>query len=147
MDQVIDSGVRVNLRMRFTCTVYRAVDPPSDDKDPESKEIRRAIRSGKTGEIFMQRLGEDGWEGFEDEGGTRLEKLQREAQASSPGRGRSSAEAAKIIKDKEIMCFHTKPVESFEVLNELVVDRGPSPYVSLLELFGACRLLPPRGFT
>ncbi|EGG08099.1 uncharacterized protein MELLADRAFT_35211, partial [Melampsora larici-populina 98AG31] len=26
--------------------------------------------------------------------------------------------------------------ESFEVLNELVVDRGPSPYVSLLELFG-----------
>lgn len=39
-------------------------------------------------------------------------------------------------KDKEIMCFTTRPVESFEVLNDLVVDRGPSPYVSLLELFG-----------
>lgn len=34
------------------------------------------------------------------------------------------------------MCFTTRPVESFEVLNDLVVDRGPSPFVSLLELFG-----------
>lgn len=41
-------------------------------------------------------------------------------------------------KDKEIKCFSTRPVETFEVLNDLVVDRGPSPYVSLLELFGTC---------
>jgi hypothetical protein len=39
-------------------------------------------------------------------------------------------------EDKEIMCYTTRPVEQFEVLNDLVVDRGPSPYVSLLELFG-----------
>ncbi len=39
-------------------------------------------------------------------------------------------------KDKEIKCFVTRPAETFEVLNDLVVDRGPSPYVSLLELFG-----------
>ena len=39
-------------------------------------------------------------------------------------------------KDKEIMCFSTRAVEQFEVLNDLVVDRGPSPFVSLLELFG-----------
>ncbi|CEH17828.1 atp-nad kinase [Ceraceosorus bombacis] len=39
-------------------------------------------------------------------------------------------------KDKEVMCFTTRPVETFEVLNDLVVDRGPSPYVSLLEVFG-----------
>jgi hypothetical protein len=32
------------------------------------------------------------------------------------------------------MCFTTRPVESFEVLNDLVVDRGPSPYASLREL-------------
>ncbi|KXN93404.1 NAD(+) kinase [Leucoagaricus sp. SymC.cos] len=65
MDSAIDNGIRVNLRMRFTCTVYR-----------------------------------------------------------------------KPAKDKEIMCFTTRPAEQFEVLNDLVVDRGPSPYVSLLELFG-----------
>jgi len=39
-------------------------------------------------------------------------------------------------KDREIMCYTTRPVETFQVLNDLVVDRGPSPYVSLLELFG-----------
>ena len=39
-------------------------------------------------------------------------------------------------KDREIMCYITRPVETFQVLNDLVVDRRPSPYVSLLELFG-----------
>ncbi|KAI9834912.1 MAG: NAD(+) kinase, partial [Thelocarpon superellum] len=59
-----DSGMRVNLRMRFTCTLYR---------------------NGRLG----------------------------------------GAEEA----------------EQFEVLNELVIDRGPSPYVSNLELFGDNELL------
>ena len=60
-----DEGMRVNLRMRFTCTVYR-----------------------------------DGPAGHEMEEG-----------------------------------------EQFEVLNELVIDRGPSPYVSNLELYGDNELL------
>ncbi|KAK0735018.1 ATP-NAD kinase-like domain-containing protein [Lasiosphaeria miniovina] len=60
-----DEGMRVNLRMRFTCTVYR-----------------------------------DGPMGHEMEEG-----------------------------------------EQFEVLNELVIDRGPSPYVSNLELYGDNELL------
>ncbi|KAK3354998.1 ATP-NAD kinase-like domain-containing protein [Neurospora tetraspora] len=60
-----DEGMRVNLRMRFTCTVYR-----------------------------------DGPLGHEMEEG-----------------------------------------EQFEVLNELVIDRGPSPYVSNLELYGDNELL------
>jgi NAD+ kinase len=61
-----EAGMRVNLRMRFTCTVYRAGDRPVDG-----------------------------------------------------------------------------PVESeqFEVLNEVVIDRGPSPYVSNLELYGDDALL------
>ena len=65
LDRVMgDAGMRVNLRMRFTCTVYR-----------------------------------------------------------------HSAEG------------HTQEDEQFEVLNELVIDRGPSPYVSNLELFGDNDLL------
>ncbi|KAK1755137.1 putative atp-nad kinase [Echria macrotheca] len=60
-----EEGMRVNLRMRFTCTVYR-----------------------------------DGPDGHEMEEG-----------------------------------------EQFEVLNELVIDRGPSPYVSNLELYGDNELL------
>lgn len=64
-----DSGMRVNLRMRFTCTVWR-IDRTS---------------STETGAM--------------EEG------------------------------------------EQFEVLNELVIDRGPSPYVSNLELYGENELL------
>jgi NAD+ kinase len=52
----------------------------------------------------------------------------------------TTSEGGKCSKDKEIMCFTTKPVEMFEVLNDLVIDRGPSPYVSLVELFGALPL-------
>ncbi|KAG9055460.1 hypothetical protein FS842_002128 [Serendipita sp. 407] len=109
MDAAIDTGIRVNLRMRFTCTVYRAVAPEQCTRK------RKAVRKGETGEILMKDLEKGGWEALE--GGHNVNYPQ----------GR---------KDKEIMCFTTRPVESFEVLNDLVVDRGPSPYVSLLELFG-----------
>jgi NAD+ kinase len=64
-----DVGMRVNLRMRFTCTVFRA------DRS----------KSAAPGDV--------------EEG------------------------------------------EQFEVLNELVIDRGPSPYVSNLELYGDNELL------
>jgi NAD+ kinase len=70
LDRIMgEAGMRVNLRMRFTCTVYRA------DRS-------------KGAEV-----------GAVEEG------------------------------------------EQFEVLNELVIDRGPSPYVSNLELYGDNELL------
>ncbi|QRW24168.1 ATP-NAD kinase [Rhizoctonia solani] len=50
-------------------------------------------------------------------------------------------------KDKEIMCLTTRPVETFEVLNDLVIDRGPSPYVSMLELFASYDDCPRRRLT
>ncbi|KAK7472890.1 hypothetical protein VKT23_000998 [Stygiomarasmius scandens] len=111
MDSAIDSGIRVNLRMRFTCTVYRAV----------ANEVkgRKAVKKGETGEIMMRNVEQGGWEALE--GGW----------SGGPG-----VDPGKACRDKEIMCFTTRPVETFEVLNDLVVDRGPSPYVSLLELFG-----------
>jgi len=112
MDSAIDNGIRVNLRMRFTCTVYRAVAP-------EEGKGRRAVKKAATGEILMRNVEKGGWEALE--GG---------ANTLSTSDGKTSN------KDREIMCFTTRPVESFEVLNDLVVDRGPSPYVSLLELFG-----------
>ncbi|KAH9858525.1 hypothetical protein C2E23DRAFT_798884 [Lenzites betulinus] len=108
MDNAIDNGIRVNLRMRFTCTVYRAISPDKNSK------ACRAIKKGDTGEILMRNIERDGWEALES-------GIQTEGKVGA--------------KDKEIMCFSTRPVECFEVLNDLVVDRGPSPYVSLLELF------------
>ncbi|KAG1844169.1 ATP-NAD kinase-like domain-containing protein [Suillus subalutaceus] len=100
VDSAIDSGIRVNLRMRFTCTVYRAVF---------DKQKGRKADVNKGGWEAL----EGGWSG-----------------------GFTTSEGGKCSRDKEIMCFTTRPVETFEVLNDLVVDRGPSPYVSLLELFG-----------
>lgn len=74
LDRIMgEAGMRVNLRMRFTCTVYRAPHRLPHSKDQYSL---------------------------------------------APVEG-----------------------ESFEVLNELVIDRGPSPYVSNLELYGDNELL------
>lgn len=112
VDSAIDSGIRVNLRMRFTCTVYRAVF--------DKGKSRKAVKKGETGEIMMKDVNKGGWEALE--GGW--------------SGGFTTSEGGKCPRDREIMCFTTRPVETFEVLNDLVVDRGPSPYVSLLELFG-----------
>lgn len=108
MDAAIDTGIRVNLRMRFTCTVYHSVENEDGKK-------RTAVKKGDTGEILMKNVEQDGWEALE--GGAHTVPMP-------------------AAKDREIKCYSTRPVETFEVLNDLVVDRGPSPYVSLLELFG-----------
>ena len=116
MDSVIDAGIRVNLRMRFTCTVYRAVAA-------EKGKGRKAVKKGETGEIMMKNVEKGGWEALEGGWSGSHSALQDVA-------------SSKPCRDREIMCFTTRPVETFEVLNDLVVDRGPSPYVSQLELFG-----------
>jgi NAD+ kinase len=111
--------------MRFTCTVYRAVAA-------EKGKGRKAVKKAETGEILMKNVEKGGWEALE--GGW----------SGSHG----TADSGKACnRDKEIMCFTTRPVETFEVLNDLVVDRGPSPYVSLLELFGRISTgsLTPKG--
>ncbi|KAJ7755704.1 ATP-NAD kinase-like domain-containing protein [Mycena maculata] len=113
MDSALDNGIRVNLRMRFTCTVYRAIVN-------EKGKGRQAVKKGQTGEIMMKNVEQGGWEALE--GGWSGGPLPEGCKTTA--------------KDKSIMCFSTRAVETFEVLNDLVVDRGPSPYVSQLELFG-----------
>lgn len=122
MDRVIDDGIRVNLRMRFTCTVYRAIAPEEAVLASQSGKKRKAIKK-PGGEILMSTVDKKGWEALEGGSGG--------ASAQTP-----LTPASHVRREKEIMCFSTRPVEQFEVLNDLVVDRGPSPFVSLLELFG-----------
>lgn len=82
LDRVMgEQGMRVNLRMRFTCTVYRAP-----------------------------------------------------ANLSAKGLGSKAPDNGNITQEMV-------EGEQFEVLNELVIDRGPSPYVSNLELYGDNELL------
>ncbi|KAK9900233.1 hypothetical protein P389DRAFT_9662 [Cystobasidium minutum MCA 4210] len=117
LEMAINEGVRVNLRMRFTATIYRAV-PPEEHNELTDKRTR-VIRSGETGQLFLETAEPGQW--------TKLESHAQQGNNDRP---------ARQCKDKEVRCAITRPVESFEVLNDLVVDRGPSPYVSLLELFG-----------
>ena len=58
MDSAIREGVRVNLRMRFTATVYRAVDFDGDAAQGSDVQMqrRRVVRSGETGQVFMEKL-------------------------------------------------------------------------------------------
>ncbi|WFD35630.1 NAD(+) kinase [Malassezia cuniculi] len=117
LTSALENGMRVNTRMRFTATIYRAI-PPTDPR--ASRYQRRAIKSGSTGEIIMRNVKENGWNSIE---------VQCDAYNENPD------EQRKPCKDKEITCFVSRPVETFEVLNDLVIDRGPSPYVSLLEVY------------
>ncbi|KAL8683201.1 MAG: hypothetical protein Q9186_000813 [Xanthomendoza sp. 1 TL-2023] len=80
-----DHGMRVNLRMRFTCTVFRC----------------------STNNTTSNRL-----------------------PTTSNPRNLPKTTPIEMVED-----------EQFEVLNELVIDRGPSPYVSNLELYGDNSLL------
>lgn len=40
------------------------------------------------------------------------------------------------LTDKKIMCYATRSMQTFHVLNEIIVDRGPNSTMSMLELFG-----------
>lgn len=96
LDRIMEgSGMRVNMRMRFTCTVYRS---PSRPKKP----LPNAATTGP---------------------------LNR-PNANSTNPSTSADLTTDLIEDAQ-----------FEVLNELVIDRGPSPYVSNLELYGDNNLL------
>lgn len=87
-----DQGMRVNLRMRFTCTIYRAANRSRASQPPKNPKI------------------------------------------SAPDSQNEDRDSSAINTD----CIKG---EQFEVLNELVIDRGPSPYVSNLELYGDNELL------
>lgn len=101
----------------FTLT-QRAI-PPTDPG--ASRYLRKAIKSSDTGEIIMRNIQEDGWNAIEV--GPTARDTPSEHSSNKPQ------------KDKPVRCFGTRPVESFEILNDLVVDRGPSPFVSMLEVF------------
>lgn len=100
LDRIMEgSGMRVNMRMRFTCTVYRSPHNRGDAK-------RRS----------------------------RTSSLASTTTSCSPLSSVPTPTSSNLSND-------LIPDTSLEVLNELVLDRGPSPYVSNLELYGDTQLL------
>ncbi|KAI8647943.1 ATP-NAD kinase-like domain-containing protein [Parasitella parasitica] len=128
LTKVMDSGMRVNLRGRLTCTVYRREYQSEDQK--KSVNLRNVSRNPITGKIkigdwctakqqkkHLKKFGEVDGEDY----GTEEELDETEDE---------------FAEKRQIPCFTTVPVEKYQVINDLVIDRGPSPYMSLLELFG-----------
>lgn len=129
LHKAMETGVRINLRGRLTCTVYRRVPHPNCKSPEEAKvvHLRNVVRNPVTGKLTVggwcqkqegakKKFGEVDGEDIEDEQAPCLQALEGE--------------------ERQVPCFTTVPVEKYHVINDLVIDRGPSPYVSLLELFG-----------
>lgn len=92
LDRIMgDAGMRVTMRMRFTCTVYRAAHS----------------RAASTSSVSVSTAASD-------------------QQSTCP---------ANPLSPRKI------EGETHEVLNELVIDRGPSSYISSLDLYGNDNLL------
>lgn len=91
-----EQGVRISLRMRFTCAIYR------------SKTIlKSAAPYCFNPTYFAEKKSADNLNTTEN----------------------------KEINDKNII-MAPEPDDVFQVLNDVVVDRGPSPYMASLEVFG-----------
>lgn len=108
-------GYRNTVRMRLSCTVYRYI--------PGQTAVQETPRNLLTMKMAGEPM-ETAW---------MKKQLKQEA--------RRVPEEERIEIDKQIPCYTTVPDETYEVLNELVVDRGPSSYMSMLELFGGERHL------
>ncbi|KAF9576920.1 hypothetical protein EC968_000045 [Mortierella alpina] len=98
----LDHGVRVNLRMRFSCTIYRCLEHRTADitKKKKRKGSRRRSKNG------------------------------------APNTQVEDSDDDSADDKRSLPTVLTTPTETFEILNDLVLDRGPSANLSLLELFG-----------
>lgn len=124
-----NGGLLTTLRMRLSCTIYRY---RKDCPNP-----RIAKKCAKTGALWTaealdgrRRKRRDipadagGWELLETAWMKQhLEEIQQEA---------TRIEGSGL----DIPCYTSVKSETFQVLNEVVIDRGPCAYMSTLELFG-----------
>ncbi|KAF9304746.1 hypothetical protein BGZ74_000691 [Mortierella antarctica] len=64
LDTILDHGVRVNLRMRFSCTIYRCLEQRAVDKSKKKK--RKSTRSKRGSPKSGQVLAEDSEDDSDD---------------------------------------------------------------------------------
>ncbi|KAG0745848.1 hypothetical protein G6F57_000436 [Rhizopus arrhizus] len=132
LHKAMETGVRINLRGRLTCTVYRRVPHP-DCKSPEEAKVvhlRNVVRNPVTGKFTV-----GGWCQKSEQEQIKKKKFG-EVDGEDVDDEQVDCISAPIGEERQVPCFTTVPVEKYHVINDLVIDRGPSPYVSLLELFG-----------
>ena len=101
-----DAGMRINMRMRFTCTVYRSA--------ASQTATNGALQSSVNSSASLS---------------TSTSETTTNGNGNANGTSTNNAPADKIEG------------ETHEVLNELVIDRGPSSYISSLDLYANDSLL------
>ncbi|KAI9011731.1 ATP-NAD kinase-like domain-containing protein [Hyaloraphidium curvatum] len=113
-------GVRVNMRMRFRCTVWRSRG-------------RTGVADGSSHTVASMLAGPD----------IRRAQPQQVSDSALPSllnphhaTLRHSGTSPDGPRQPVLALQKPVPAESFMILNDLVVDRGPSPYISQLELYG-----------
>ncbi|KAJ2893637.1 hypothetical protein IWW38_002806 [Coemansia aciculifera] len=136
LDSAIRAGVRINLRMRFTCTVYRlaeAVDPQHANVLVDAADCNRVIDHA---------LATNGLQSCDEHpsSGKSTRKHHHSHRTTTP------SEADPVIIESEwddVPLSYQQRVRkvwkrdsTFQVMNEVVVDRGPSPYLTQIELYG-----------
>lgn len=117
-------------RMRLSCTVYRYKRDPSC--------IMKAKKGAQDNTVWTQSVSSDE-EASETSESSKHHKWQRIETAWMRKAFKKSAKKYtedESLLDEKIMCYSTVPTQTFHVLNEIIVDRGPSSNMSMLELFG-----------
>ncbi|KAF9329982.1 hypothetical protein BG006_007023 [Podila minutissima] len=132
LDTILDHGVRVNLRMRFSCTIYRCLEQRAVDKSKKKK--RKSTRSKRGLPKSGQVLAEDS-EDDSDDGKRTLPTV-----LTAP------TETFEILNDLGKFVLpdwtsvekidNSETNDTHSLFLYAVLDRGPSANLSLLELFG-----------
>ncbi|KAJ3250978.1 hypothetical protein HK103_003026 [Boothiomyces macroporosus] len=118
LDRVIQhgnliDGIHVNMRMRLSCTIWRAKD----------KEVSPVTIS------YDERMPDENTLAERDYRGS-LESLTKSYDISLPKKQSKRSKSVPSLNEQKAV-----PEETFEILNDLVVDRGPSAYMSQLDLY------------
>lgn len=124
LNRLFQGDLKHTNRMRLSCTVYRY------RKNPYC--LMKARPGAQNGTVMAEAVSatsvtddQNRWEIMETNW---MSKAYEQAAKMDP-------HLVNEVHEK-IMCYSTVPSESFHVLNEIVVDRGPSSNISMLELFG-----------
>ncbi|KAI8979645.1 ATP-NAD kinase-like domain-containing protein [Mycotypha africana] len=135
LDKLFRGELNHTNRIRLSCTVYRYRQDPycllksrkkSDENtvwtdkpvvDWNTKPSSDSSTNSGNRETNEWMVMETAW----------MKKAFEQASKGDP-------EVADVLDDK-VLCYSTVPDQTYHVLNEIVVDRGPSSNISLLELF------------
>ncbi|KAJ3271422.1 hypothetical protein HDV01_006628 [Terramyces sp. JEL0728] len=125
-------GIHVNMRMRLSCTIWRAKDkevgPVTNSFDERMPDVESTFNERRhvSRNSFFERQGRSP---ERDHRGS-MESLAKSYDISLPKKHSKRSKSVPSLNEQKAV-----PGETFEILNDLVVDRGPSAYMSQLDLY------------